>query len=207
MTPTSADVEQTFHYNITLNGLVSLQYQNGTKESQRCKEKWQETRRICRMCSRRSTTYNIWRAITRRYLRVSWNCWNRSRQLRKTRRRGWMQTLQKGCYDSAHICPIRAEISTYEHWENAFILLFVWLVVMGFRQNYFHTCISPHFGDFWVKMSFFSLYNQPKTENIKKKTLFPSCSKTPLISEMCIYITNNLCKWGLGTRGEQCSSD
>ena len=29
----------------------------------------------------------------------------------------------------------------------------------------------------------------------------PPCSKTPLISEMCIYITNNPCKWGLGTRG------
>ena len=24
---------------------------------------------------------------------------------------------------------------------------------------------------------------------------------------MCIYITNNLCKWGLGTPGEQCSTD
>ena len=31
----------------------------------------------------------------------------------------------KSCYDSAHICPIRAEISTHEHWENVFILLFV----------------------------------------------------------------------------------
>ena len=46
----------------------------------------------------------------------------------------------------------------------------------------------------------FSLYNQPKTKNIYK-TLFPPCSKTPLISETCIYITNNLCKWRLGTQG------
>ena len=69
---------------------------------------------------------------------------------------------------------------------------------MGFRQNYFH--ISPNFGDFGGENVIFSLYNQPKTENIYK-TLFPPCSKTPLISEMCIYITNNLCKWGLGTRG------
>ena len=45
----------------------------------------------------------------------------------------------------------------------------------------------------------FSLYNQPKTANIYK-TSPPPCSKTPLISEMCIYITNTLCKWGLGTR-------
>ena len=36
-----------------------------------------------------------------------------------------MQTLQKSSYDSAHICPIRAKISIHEHWENAFILLFV----------------------------------------------------------------------------------
>ena len=68
---------------------------------------------------------------------------------------------------------------------------------MGFRQNYFN--ISPNFGDFGAKMSFFLLYNQPKTENIYK-TLFPPCFKTQLIPEMCIYITNNLCKWGLGTR-------
>ena len=72
---------------------------------------------------------------------------------------------------------------------------------MGFRQNYFH--ISPNFGDFGAEMSFFFLlYNQPKMENIYK-TLPPPppCSKTPLISEMRIYITHNLCKWGLGTRG------
>ena len=105
---------------------------------------------------------------------------------------------QKSCYDSAHICPIRTEISTHEHWGNVFILLFVWLVVMGFRQNYFHT--SPNFGDFEAKMSFFRyIINQKRKIFIKHCS--PPCSKTPLISEMCIYITNNLCKWGLGTRG------
>ena len=65
---------------------------------------------------------------------------------------------QKSCYDSAHICPIRAEISTHEHWENVFILLFVWLDVIGFRLNYFH--ISPNFGDFWTKMSFLAHLSQ-----------------------------------------------
>ena len=104
----------------------------------------------------------------------------------------------KSCYDSAHICPIRTEISTHEHLGNVFILLFVWLVVMGFRQNYFH--ISPNFGDFEAKMSFFRyIINQKRKIFIKHCS--PPCSKTPLISEMCIYITNNLCKWGLGTRG------
>ena len=110
----------------------------------------------------------------------------------------------KSCYDSAHICPIRTEISTHEHLENVFILLFVWLVVMGFRQNYFH--ISPNFGDFGAKMSFFRyIINQKRKIFIKHCS--PPCSKTPLISEMRIYITNNLCKWGLGTWGEQCSTD
>ena len=60
---------------------------------------------------------------------------------------------KKSCYDSAHICPLRAEISTHEYLENVFILLFVWLVVIGFRQIYFH--ISRNFGDFGAKMSFF----------------------------------------------------
>ena len=106
--------------------------------------------------------------------------------------------IQKSCYGIGYICPIRAEISTYEHWENVFILIFVWLVVIGFRQN--HIYIVPNFRDLGAKMSFFSLYNQPKTEKIYK-TLFPRCSKTPLISEMCIYITHNLCKWGFGTPG------
>ena len=100
------------------------------------------------------------------------------------------QNLQKSCYDSAHICPIRAEISTHEHWENVFILLFVWLVVMDFRQNYFH--ISPNFGDFGAKMSFFRYIIKQKRK-IFIKHCSPPCSKTPLISEMC--------KWGLGTRG------
>ena len=96
------------------------------------------------------------------------------------------------------IYPIRAEISTHEHSENAFILLFVWLVVMGFRLNYFY--ISPNFGYFGSKMSFFRyLINQKRKIFIKHCS--PPCSKTPLISEMCIYITNNLCKWRLGTRG------
>ena len=30
----------------------------------------------------------------------------------------------------------------------------------------------------------------------------PRCTKKPLISEMCIYIKSYMCKWGLGTRGD-----
>ena len=35
------------------------------------------------------------------------------------------------------------KISIHEHWENVFILLIVWLVVMGFRQNF------PREGPVW----------------------------------------------------------
>ena len=31
--------------------------------------------------------------------------------------------------------------------------------------------------------------------------MFPPCTKKPLISEMYIYIKSSLCKWSLGTRG------
>ena len=45
MTPTSPDVapiRADFNYNITLNGFLSLQYQNDTKESKRLQAKYQE---------------------------------------------------------------------------------------------------------------------------------------------------------------------
>ena len=76
---------------------------------------------------------------------------------------------EKSCYESTHIYPIRAEISTHEHWENVFMLLFVRLVVMGFRQNCFH--ISPNFLDFGATMSFFRyMINQ------KRKIFIKYCS-------------------------------
>ena len=58
-------------------------------------------------------------------------------------------TTIKSCYDSAHICPIRGEISTHEHWENVLILYFVWLVVIGFRQNYSHI-LPKHLLRYWL---------------------------------------------------------
>ena len=83
------------------------------------------------------------------------------------------------CHDSAHICPIRTGISTHEHWGNVFILLFVWLVVMGVRQNYFH--ISPNFGDFEAKMSFFRyIINQ------KRKIFIKHCS--PRVPKHHLYL-------------------
>ena len=46
------------------------------------------------------------------------------------------------------MCPIRAR-STHKLWEYVFILLFVRLVVIDFRQNYFN--ILPKFGDLRAK--------------------------------------------------------
>ena len=105
------------------------------------------------------------------------------------------------------MCPIRAEISTHKHLGKCIYLLFVWLAVIGFRQNYFY--ILPNFGDFGAKMSFFHyVINQKRNNSIEHcSPPLPPCTKKPLISEMCIYIKSSLCKWGLGTRGERCSID
>ena len=92
-----------------------------------------------------------------------------------------------------------AEFQHTNIWVGKCIyLLFLWLAVSGFRQNYFY--ILPNFGDFGAKMPFSSLYNQPKTKWFYK-TLPPPCTKKVLISEMCIYIKSYLCKLGLGTGG------
>ena len=56
------------------------------------------------------------------------------------------------------MCPIRAEISTHKQLGKCIYLLFEWLAVIGFRQNYFY--ILPNFGDFGAKMSFFHLRNE-----------------------------------------------
>ena len=77
--------------------------------------------------------------------------------------------------------------------------LFVWLVGIGFRQNFFR--VLPNFGDFGAKMSFFHYIFNQKRNNFIKHCSPPPCTKKPLISEMYIYIKSSLCKWGLGTRG------
>ena len=102
------------------------------------------------------------------------------------------------------MCPSRAEISTYKNLGKCtcIYLLFVWLALIGFRQNYFY--ILPNFGDFGTKMSFFHYIINQKQNNFIKHCPpppQPPCTKKPLISEMCIYIKSSLCKWGLGTPG------
>ena len=64
------------------------------------------------------------------------------------------------------MCPIREEISTHNNLGKCIYLLFVWLAVIGFRQNYFY--ILPNFGDFGAKISFFHyIINQKWNSFIK----------------------------------------
>ena len=115
--------------------------------------------------------------------------------------------MQKTCYDKAGNLPNKGRNFNTQTWGKIVYFLFVWLVGIGFRQNFFR--VLPNFGDFGAKMSFFHyIINQNRNNFIKHCS--PPCTKKPLISEMCIYIKSSLCKWGLGTRGgggERCSID
>ena len=104
----------------------------------------------------------------------------------------------KTCYDKAGNLPNKGRNFNTQTWGKIVYFLFVWLVGIGFRQNFFR--VLPNFGDFGAKMSFFHyIINQNRNNFIKHCS--PPCTKKPLISEMCIYIKSSLCKWGLGTRG------
>ena len=112
---------------------------------------------------------------------------------------------RKICYDKAGNLPNKGRNFNTQTWGKIEYFLFVWLVGIGFRQNFFR--VLPNFEDFGAKMSFFHyIINQNRNNFIKHCS--PPCTKKPLISEMCIYIKSSLCKWGLGTRGgERCSID
>ena len=107
----------------------------------------------------------------------------------------------KICYDKAANLPNKGRNFNTQTWGKIVYFLFVWLVGIGFRQNFFR--VLPNFGDFVAKMSFFHyIINQNRNNSIKHcSPPPPPCTKKPLISEMCIYIKSSLCKWGLGTRG------
>ena len=105
---------------------------------------------------------------------------------------------EKICYDKAGNLPNKGRNFNTQTWGKIVYFLFVWLVGIGFRQNFF--CVLPNFGDFGAKMSFFHYIINQKLYNFIKHCS-PPCTKKPLISEMCNYIKSSLCKWGLGTRG------
>ena len=53
------------------------------------------------------------------------------------------------------MCHARAEILTHKHLGKCICLLFVSLIVIGYRQNYFY--MLPNFGGFGAKISFLCL--------------------------------------------------
>ena len=71
--------------------------------------------------------------------------------------------IKKICYDNPGNVPNKGRnFNTQKFGKMYLFVFFVWLAVIGFRQNYFYILLN--FGDFGAKMSFFSLYNQPKTK-------------------------------------------
>ena len=76
------------------------------------------------------------------------------------------QSSKRSVMITQELYPIRAEISTHKHLGKCIYLLFVWLAVIGFRQNYFF--ILPNFEDFGAKMSFFHYIINQKQNNFIK---------------------------------------
>ena len=92
---------------------------------------------------------NVWKKSSMYFFNVPWN---------RKHKRSVMITQE--------MCPIREEISTHKNFGKCIYLLFVWLAVIGFRQNYFY--LLPYFGDFVAKMSFFHyIINQKRNNFIK----------------------------------------
>ena len=86
---------------------------------------------------------------------------------------------QKICYDKAGNLPNKGRNFNTQTWGKIVYFLFVWLVGIGFRQNFFR--VLPNFWRFWAKMSFFHyIINQNRNNFIKHCS--PPCTKKPLIS-------------------------
>ena len=74
------------------------------------------------------------------------------------------------------MCLKRAEISAHKNLGKCIYLLFVWLAVIGFRQNYFY--VLPNFGDFGATMSLFHYIINQELNNVIKQ-----CSPPPVYQE------------------------
>ena len=56
----------------------------------------------------------------------------------RERKRGERERMKRSVVITQEMCPIRTEISTHKHLGKCIYLLFVYLVVISFRQNYFY---------------------------------------------------------------------
>ena len=80
--------------------------------------------------------------------------------------RASMHRFWKICYDKAGNLPNKGRNFNTQTWGKIVYFLFVWLVGIGFRQNFFR--VLPNFGDFGAKMSFFHyIINQKRNNFIK----------------------------------------
>ena len=85
----------------------------------------------------------------------------------------------KICYDKAGNLPKKGRNFNTQTWGKIVYFLFVWLVGIGFRQNFFR--VLPNFGDLGAKMSFFHyIINQNRNNFIKH------CSP-PRVPRSCWY--------------------
>ena len=87
-----------------------------------------------------------------------------------------VSTCQKICYDKAGNLPNKGRNFNTQTWGKIVYFLFVWLVGIDFRQNFFR--LLPNFGDFGAKMSFFHYIINQKRNNFKKH-----CSPPPVYQE------------------------
>ena len=95
------------------------------------------------------------------------------------------QVYQRSLMITQEMCPIRAEFSTHKHLGKCIYLLFEWLAVIGFRQNYFY--ISPNFGDFGAKMSFFHYIINQKRNNFIEHCSPPVYQEAADIRDVYLY--------------------
>ena len=78
----------------------------------------------------------------------------------------YTKTRVKIFYDKAGNLPNKGRNFNTQTWGKIVYFLFVWLVGIGFRQNFFR--VLPNFGDFGAKMSFFHyIINQNRNNFIK----------------------------------------
>ena len=114
----------------------------------------------------------------------------------------------KSYYDIGDYMPYKDRyFNTRKLGKCFFILLFVWLVVIGFRQNYFHILLN--FGDFGAKTSFY-LYIINQKLKMFITYFSPVFQNTTYIRNLylCIYICISVF-WVLehGGGGGRCSTD
>ena len=92
----------------------------------------------------------------------------------------------KICYDKAGNLPNKDRNFNTQTWGNIVYFLFVWLVGIGFRQNFFR--VLPNFGDFGAKISFFHyIINQKRNNFIKHCSLPPVYQEAADIRDVYLY--------------------